>query len=88
MQTHQVVVMLGDNLNDFRRKYYIRNDVDGRIAAMAEDRERFGTEYILFPNPTDGHWMAAIFGESEPLASAENLQRLKEAAAKRAWDGP
>jgi len=31
--------MLGDNLNDFRRKYYIRNDVDGRIAAMAEDRE-------------------------------------------------
>ncbi|HLT63185.1 MAG TPA: hypothetical protein VKZ92_01550 [Pseudohongiella sp.] len=55
---------------------------------MAEDRERFGTEYILFPNPTDGHWMAAIFGESEPPASAENLQRLKEAATRRAWDSP
>lgn len=88
MQSHQVVVMLGDNLNDFRRKYYIRGDVDGRLAAMEEDRDRFGIEYILFPNPTDGHWMAAIFGESEPPATDENRQRLKQAASRQAWSGP
>jgi 5'-nucleotidase (lipoprotein e(P4) family) len=64
MLTHQVVVMLGDNLNDFRRKYYIRNDVEGRLEAMQEDRDRFGIEYILFPNPTYGHCMASIFGYS------------------------
>ena len=88
MQSHEVVVMLGDNLNDFRRKYYIRDDVDGRLAAMEEDRDRFGMEYILFPNPTDGHWMAAIFGESEPPASEENRERLKQAASRQAWPGP
>ena len=88
MQTHQVVVMLGDNLNDFRRKYYIRNDVEGRLSTMEEDRDRFGMEFILFPNPTDGHWMAAIFGDSEPEASAENRQRLLEAASRKAWSGP
>lgn len=88
MQSHQVVVMLGDNLNDFRRKFYIRDDVDGRIAAMEEERDKFGMQYVLFPNPTDGHWLAAIFGESEPPASDSNRQLLKQAASRSAWEGP
>lgn len=87
MQTHEVVVMLGDNLNDFRRKYYVRGDIDGRIAAMEEDKHLFGMQYVMFPNPTDGHWLAAIFGDSEPPASAENRDILREAATRSAWDG-
>ena len=87
MQSHEVVVMLGDNLNDFRRKYYVRGDIDGRIAAMEEDKHLFGMQYVMFPNPTDGHWLAAIFGDSEPPASAENREILREAATRSAWDG-
>jgi len=85
-QDYEVVVMLGDNLNDFRRKYYLR-DVDARIAAMEEDRDKFGIEYVLFPNPTDGHWMAAIFGESEPPPTAQNRALLQRAAAGAPWSG-
>jgi len=87
MQSHNVVVMLGDNLNDFRRKYYVRGDIDGRIAAMEEDKHLFGMQYVMFPNPTDGHWLAAIFGDSEPPASAENRDILRDAATRSAWDG-
>ncbi len=87
MQSHNVVVMLGDNLNDFRRKYYVRGDIDGRIAAMEEDKHLFGMQYVMFPNPTDGHWLAAIFGDSEPPASAENRDILRQAATRSAWDG-
>jgi len=87
METFDVVVFLGDNLNDFRRKYYLKGDVDGRIAQMEADRDLFGTQYILFPNPTDGHWLAAIFGESEPPATDANRLKMKEAATKTAWDG-
>lgn len=87
METFDVVVFLGDNLNDFRRKYYLKGDVDGRIAAMEADRDLFGSKYIVFPNPTDGHWMAAIFGESEPPATDANRLKMKEAATKTAWDG-
>lgn len=87
MQSHNVVVMLGDNLNDFRRKYYIRSDVDARINAMEQDSHLFGIEYVIFPNPVDGHWLAAIFGESEPSASDANRERLKAAAARSAWPG-
>lgn len=86
MEQYDVLTFLGDNLNDFRRKYYIRGDVDGRLAAMAQDRDKFGREYVIFPNPTDGQWLAAIFGESEPSASDANREILKEAASRQRWD--
>jgi len=85
IKNYNVVVLLGDNLNDFKRKYYIKGDVDGRIAKMEEDKDLFGSKYILFPNPTDGHWLAAIFGESEPEATQENRKTLIKAATKTAW---
>ena len=86
MNDYDVVVMLGDNLNDFRRKYYIKGNVEGRLTKMREDRDEYGMKYILFPNPTDGHWLAAIYGQSEPEASNENRQVLKKSAAYRAWN--
>jgi len=81
---YQVVVMLGDNLNDFSRKFYV-TDVNERQALMNSERERFGRDLIVFPNPTDGHWMRAIFGDSEPPPTAENRAILKAAASTRAW---
>ena len=77
--THDVAVVLGDNLNDFRRRYYVK-DVDERRRLMLEDRSEFGTNFIVFPNPTDGHWMRAIFGDSEPPPTPETIERLKTAA--------
>jgi 5'-nucleotidase (lipoprotein e(P4) family) len=74
--SHDVVVFLGDNLNDFRRHYYV-TDVENRRKRLALDRAEFGRRFILFPNPTDGHWIRAIFGESEPKPTPENLARLQ-----------
>lgn len=81
---YQVVLMLGDNLNDFKRKYYVA-DVKQRSSLMNEDKEQFGRKFILFPNPTDGHWLKAIFGDSEPPATPENRAKFKAAAAATAW---
>jgi 5'-nucleotidase (lipoprotein e(P4) family) len=85
-QTHNVVLLIGDNLNDFKRDYYLK-DVDERRAAMEHDRAEFGTRFILLPNPTDGHWVRAIFGASEPEASNANRRTLRQAATRVAWDG-
>lgn len=81
---HNVVLMLGDNLNDFKRKYYVA-DVKQRSSLMTEDKEQFGRKFILFPNPTDGHWLKAIFGDSEPPATPENRAKFKAAADSTAW---
>ena len=82
----EVAVMLGDNLNDYRRDYYVK-DVDERMRLMERDRDHWGREFILLPNPTDGHWVRAIFGDSEPPASDENRRLLKQAATRIAWPG-
>jgi 5'-nucleotidase (lipoprotein e(P4) family) len=78
----EIVVYLGDNLNDFRRAFYVA-DVVARRRLMTDAREEFGRRWVLFPNPTDGHWIRAIFGESEPQPTAENLSTLQRAAAGR-----
>jgi 5'-nucleotidase (lipoprotein e(P4) family) len=85
-ESFDIALLLGDNLNDFHRRYYVA-DVDERIRLMEEDRDRFGRDYIVFPNPTDGHWVRAIFGESEPPPTEENRRTLREAAQRVAWDG-
>jgi predicted secreted acid phosphatase len=79
------VVFLGDNLNDFRRKFYIKSDVDARLKMMETEREQFGRKYIVFPNPTDGHWLAAIYGDSEPPPTDANRETMKKAATRSAW---
>lgn len=76
---YQVVALLGDNLNDFSRRYYVA-DITERARLMEADSASFGERYILFPNPTDGHWIRAIFGESEPPPTAANRERLRRAA--------
>jgi len=81
-----IAVLLGDNLNDYKRDYYVK-DVDERLALMERDRADWGTKFILLPNPTDGNWVRAIFGESEPLPTDENRRKLKAAATRLAWDG-
>lgn len=83
-QRYNVVVMLGDNLNDFSRKFYV-TDVDERAKLVDEDRDLFGSKFIIMPNPTDGHWVRAIFGESEPAATDANRKTFRKAAAKSAW---
>jgi 5'-nucleotidase (lipoprotein e(P4) family) len=84
--THTVVFLIGDNLNDYKRDYYVK-DVDERLELMERDKAEFGTKFVLLPNPTDGHWVRAIFGDSEPAATEENRRILKEAATRSAWDG-
>jgi 5'-nucleotidase (lipoprotein e(P4) family) len=79
--SHEVVVILGDNLNDYKRDYYVA-DVYERYALMERDRLDYGDRFVLLPNPTDGHWVRAIFGESEPEPSDENRALLRRAAIR------
>ena len=46
-----------------------------------------GDKFIILPNPTDGHWVRAMFGTSEPEPNDENLMILQNFATRNAWDG-
>ena len=85
-ESHELILLLGDNLNDFKRDYYVA-DVEKRRALMERDRAEIGDKFIILPNATDGHWVRAIFGESEPAATDENRLKLLAAATRGAWIG-
>ncbi len=85
-ETHEIALIIGDNLNDYKRDYYVK-DVEKRRALMERDRAEFGRKFILLPNPTNGHWVRAIFGDSEPPPTDANRRTLKAAATRSAWDG-
>ncbi len=85
--SYEIVLLIGDNLNDYKRDYYL-TDIDQRMAVMERDRDDFGRKFIVLPNPTDGHWVRAIFGESEPAPTEVNRQKLKAAAMRQSWDDP
>lgn len=85
-KTHKVALLLGDNLNDYKRDYYVKG-IDERAKLMEKDRAEFGDIFILLPNPTDGHWVRAIFGESEPKPTNTNYEALLAAATRDSWDG-
>lgn len=75
-----VPVLLGDNLNDFKRVYYVKS-VPERRELAEKDAAEFGRRFVVFPNPTDGHWMRAIFGDSEPADTPEYRTQLRDATS-------
>ena len=75
----EIIAYLGDNLNDFSRRYYVTG-VEERRRLATQDADTYGHSRILFPNNTDGHWMRAIFGDSEPLDTPEYRARMLAAA--------
>ena len=85
-ESHELSLMLGDNLNDYKWDYYV-DGIEERYALMERDRYDFGDKFILLPNPTDGQWVRAIFGDSEPAPTDSNREILKAAATRKAWDG-
>jgi 5'-nucleotidase (lipoprotein e(P4) family) len=56
---------MGDNLNDFAQVFE-QKTVAGRIAAVEQNRDKFGTRYIVLPNPMYGDWESAIYGNTPP----------------------
>jgi predicted secreted acid phosphatase len=81
------LTVLRDTSNKEKRQDEIMKDfnVDERLKMTETDREKYGRNYIVFPNPTDEHWLAAIFGESEPPPTDANRAIMKKAATKSAW---
>lgn len=60
LETHQIVLLIGDNLNDFSEAFE-NKDVDARFAVTDSLRNEFGSRFIMLPNPMYGDWESAVF---------------------------
>jgi 5'-nucleotidase (lipoprotein e(P4) family) len=70
---YRILLLLGDNLEDFvtgsKANPSIRSELAERYV------QRWGREWIVFPNPMYGHWEAAPYGFDYQLPRTEQLQR-------------
>ncbi|ART64755.1 5'-nucleotidase, lipoprotein e(P4) family [Kushneria marisflavi] len=85
MATHDVALLVGDNLADFDSGYDA-DEVATRNAQVIQDRAHFGERYIVLPNPTYGGWEKALYDGDYSLSPQEKDQRRR--AALRVWSGP
>lgn len=70
---YRILLLLGDNLEDFVTGS--RTDPSVRSKLMDRYRQRWGREWIVFPNPMYGHWEAAPYGYDYRLPRTEQLRR-------------
>lgn len=72
-ETHRIVILIGDNLND-HANYFEKKSVADRFAETDRVRELFGTRFIVLPNAMYGEWENAIY-EYKRLSEAEKAER-------------
>ena len=76
---YNIVLLLGDNLNDFDKAFYKKSVAD-RNAATDKMQTLFGTKYIVLPNATYGDWENALWPDKR-LSEAEKA-KIKMQALK------
>ena len=70
-----VLMLIGDNLNDFADVFEHRGD-DWGLALVEQYRHEFGRRFIILPNPMYGEWERSLYGSySRPEAEKATARR-------------
>ena len=78
LEEYEVIFYLGDNCGDFSEDYY-HASLEERNAAAVADKDKFGIDFIVLPNPTYGDWDSAIFEFNYGATPAEKDEYRKNA---------
>jgi 5'-nucleotidase (lipoprotein e(P4) family) len=73
----RIVLLMGDNLNDFAEIFENSKTVDSRIAAVEQNKSQFGTRFIVLPNAMYGDWENAIYDYNFKLTEEEKAAKRK-----------
>jgi 5'-nucleotidase (lipoprotein e(P4) family) len=76
-ENHKIILLIGDNLNDFSELFENRSSNNGK-KAVEENRELFGLKFIVLPNPMYGAWEKPLYDYRNGLSDEEKTKMLKE----------
>lgn len=74
---HRIVLLMGDNLNDFAEVFENSKTVEERLAATEQNKEQFGTRFIVLPNAMYGDWESAIYDYNFKLTEEEKAAKRR-----------
>jgi len=72
---YNIALYIGDNLNDFDAVFEDREENFG-MNTVDKNKERFGVDFIILPNPMYGSWVKPIYNGSYNHTK-EEMQKLK-----------
>lgn len=73
----RIVLLMGDDLNDFSSVFENSKTIDDRNAAADRNKEEFGKRFIMLPNAMYGNWESAIYGYNFKLTEAEKIEKRR-----------
>ncbi|WP_301098354.1 5'-nucleotidase, lipoprotein e(P4) family [Otariodibacter sp.] len=83
-QGYQIVLYIGDNLNDFGDATYHKTNAERR-SFVKSNSKLFGSKFIILPNPNYGDWESAIFNYDYSRTPEQKAKARMDAI--NAWDG-
>ena len=73
---YQIVMLLGDNLNDFKNTFEKKSIAERFIATDAE-QEQWGKKFIVIPNATYGEWANALYNYTNKTDAEKEKIRIE-----------
>lgn len=83
LKNHDVILFLGDNLNDFSAMFE-RKTYEERLQNAENNQAGFGSRFIVLPNPAYGDWENALYRYNYQLKATQKDSVLKKWAIKEA----
>lgn len=78
LQRSEVLLLIGDNLADFS-EVFEQETVNERMKLVDRFKDKFGSMYIVLPNPVYGNWVNAIYGGDRMMTPEQKATMRKEA---------
>jgi len=75
--THDIILLLGDNLADFSPLFDTRKSTDERAATVQQLAAEFGKRFIVLPNTNYGGWEDALYGNKTGLTPMQKDSAIK-----------
>lgn len=75
--THEIIMMIGDNLLDFS-DFFKDENFPQRKMAVDEQKNSFGERFIILPNAMHGEWIKMIYKRESGLPENEKLLKRIE----------
>jgi acid phosphatase len=80
-RTHRVLLVIGDDLNDFVSG--ARETREARLALARRHEEAWGLRWIVLPNPTYGSWESTLYDFARTLSADERRRRKTDSLDTR-----
>jgi len=82
-EDYRILLLLGDNFGDFVDGY--KQSPEERLKLMAAHQDKWGNQWIMFPNPTYGSWESAGYGFNYKLSNED--KRAAKLERVTSWPG-